>query len=410
MKILYVTGCWTGFDNILYDANKNLVGIPAFIRVLETLIKQDWQIDMIIYDNNSENKNKNYNIALDWVKKIKILNTIYYKNKKKLSKIIHMFSAYVKIKKAVKKACKKNKYDFIYGHAELSEAANSIAKKYKIPFGQRRYGDTYLSLIQKKGLFYSILSQPINYFSYKNPKDFMIATNDGSKINVIYKIINKDKTPYPLYSWLNGFPVNTNVQIAINNKKTTNKPYLLYVARIVSWKRQHLALEIIKNLKKRGISINLYLTGQVDSQAYLDIIMQKAKEYDILELVHYIGVISLNEVLYYSTNAIACLSFYYPFNLGNVLIEYLSSGSVVISCNDGSLDDIISNGKNGFLVNDMEEASNIVEKLLIDENLSKQIKNNAKKIAKIKFKTWEDRINDEINLIKEKINDYKGEK
>ncbi|MCL2312967.1 MAG: glycosyltransferase [Firmicutes bacterium] len=406
MKILYVTSCWTGFDSMLYDASEKLVGMPAFARVLESLVEYGWQVDMIIYDYNIANKNKIFNIALEWLKKVKILDTVYYKNEKKILKVIHVFWAYNKIKKAVIKACRDCKYDFIYGHAELSEAANSIAKKCKIPFGQRRYGDTYLSLIQKKGLFYSILSQPINYFSYKNSKDFMIATNDGSQIDVLYRTINKNKNPYPLYLWLNGFDGNSGIPSNIISGKIKNKPYLLYVARIINPKRQHLALEIIKNLQKKGILIHLYLAGQKSSQSYYDSIIRKAKEYDISNLVHYIGIIDFDEILCYSVNAVACLSFYYPCNLGNVLIECLSSGSVIISCDDGSLDDIISNGKNGFLVNDMDEASNVVEKLLSDENLTNIIKINAKETAKLKFKTWQERIDDEISLIEKTIKNY----
>ncbi|MEH7346846.1 glycosyltransferase family 4 protein [Bacillus sp. JJ1532] len=409
MKILYVTSVWTPLYPILYNRESEVKGMPAFVYVLKKLIEEGNEIDIIFYDNCMDNERNRYSISSDWFKKVNILKHVYIKDNKSVRKIISTSLGYIKIANAVKRALNSKKYDFIYGHGPLSEAASHYAKKYKIPFGQRRYGDTYWDLIEKKGCLYAFLSQPWNYYSYKNKKAFMLATNDGSRVDKTYELINKGKKPYPFYMWLNGVPQQpSDITLEIDKAKF-QKPYLFYAARIASWKRQHLALEILNILKKRNLEINLFIAGQNDDDQYFNYLSKKIDEYNIKDQVFFIGSVNVQELQYLAKESLASLSLYDPCNLGNVFIEYFSAGSLVISCNDGSLDGIVKNNENGFLVDDMEQAANIIESLLNDEKQWMNIRVKAKETSERMFLSWEKRVSNEIELIKSAINSVRME-
>lgn len=398
LKILYVTNAWTALSPVLYDGDSEIQGMPGFVKVLEKLIAEGNEVDIIFFDFKVRNKYKKYNISSKWFKDIKIIDHFYIKERKKIAKVITQLITYIKIAIAVDRAVKNKGYDLIYGHHPLSEAASHAAKKHKIPFGLRRYGDNYWSLIERRGLFYAIISNPVNYYAYRNKKSFMLATKDGSKIDEAYNLINKGKKPYDFYLWLNGTPLIK----SINTKKSgeCKKPYLFYAARIVRSKRQHLAMEIIKLLKENNVRVNLYLAGQKDDNDYYAFLFDRARQYGIEDQVFYLGSVAPEQLRHMSSEALASLSLYDFCNLGNVLIEYLTAGALVISINDGSLDNIIRNGENGFLVDNMQQAVLIIENLLKDRQSNKVIKNKAKETARKCFMTWDKRVEKEVTLLK----------
>lgn len=398
MKILYVTHLWSALSECLFDEVTEIRGMPAFFYPLRELAKNN-EIDILIFNDSDHNNTDDLNIKIDWLKKLEYHFISHKKIKGKILKPIDQVISFVQVIQKVSEMTKKRSYDFIYGHGPMSEPANFVARKKSIPFGERRYGDSYYSLIQKKGVIYAVLSQPINYLSYRTRKSFMLATRDGSQIDKAYKRINKERVPFPLYHWLNGSERNFEKEYVDQEVINDNHFYLLYVARFTKWKRQHLALNIVEKLKKKGENINLYYAGQIDDEKYYSKIFQIASEKGIEENIKYIGVINKEKMKCYVKNATACLSFYDPCNLGNVLIEYMTFGGVVISLNDGSLDGIIEHGVNGFLVDNLDQAITYIENLMSDHKLVKKIQNNAVKSSRNTFLSWDERVKQEIQLI-----------
>lgn len=107
--------------------------MPAFVKVLERLVLEGNEVDIIFYDLNIKNLHREYFIENKWFKKIRILDHFFYKERKGILKLLSQLIIYIKISIAVNKALKNNKYDFIYGHNHLAEAANHSAKKIKFP-------------------------------------------------------------------------------------------------------------------------------------------------------------------------------------------------------------------------------------------------------------------------------------
>ena len=80
--------------------------------------------------------------------------------------------------------------------------------------------------------------------------------------------------------------------------------------------------------------------------------------------VEYIGSVGPDRRDSLLGNALALLhpiNFSEPFGLS--VVESMACGTPVIAFNKGSMPEIIQDGKNGFLVSDVEEAVNAVENL-----------------------------------------------
>ena len=403
MRILYVTDMWTALSGVLLQGDTEIKGMPAFFRVLRKLVDDGNSVDVLIYETDRTQHLQPIALTIEWLKKIRFYRCMlpidYTGVRKPISEISKVYTIY----RNTMRLLKDGKYDLVYGHGGFSEAAGLAAARFKIPFGQRRYGDSYTSYIRQYGILKAICSQPVNAWSYRRPKAFMIATNDGTSVDWLYEKLNRGRKPYPLYFWRNGYdrlPQKPEIEL---NLPQTECPYLLYVARLSQWKHQDRAIQLLHELKMRGITIPLYLAGQADSPDFVKSLCILAEKLNVADQIHFLGVLSLHEIAALSQKALGCLSFYDLSNFGNVFIEYFTNGGVVISLDDGSLNDVVRSGETGFLVKDMSEAATVVENLLHKPEYCEQIRTSALKTAKEYFISWEERVDKEVKLIYQTI-------
>jgi glycosyltransferase involved in cell wall biosynthesis len=409
LKILCICCLWESFREVLYEGNHKPNGMTGSYRVLKGLIEYGHKVDYIFYSYFSVDKKRVLNIASDFVNINSIKDIIYFGKLRSFLKFFSYLKGAFLLRRSINRILKKEKYDFVFGQGPTADVVAGIVRKYNIPYGSRRFGDHFYNLIRKKGYIYACLSHPFEYYSYKVKKSFMIGTNDGSGLYKSLKLILKNKVPpYDFYHLINGVDKLENYVIADQDLKKKKLPYLLYVARITQWKKQELAIEIVRLLKEKGINIKLYLAGQKDiSSKYYDKLLKIIEYYKVVEQVKYLGVISHDQVYRMAASATACLSLYDICNLGNVFLEYLAAGGVIISRNDGSLDDLIIDGENGFLVDSMEQAAEIVMRLINEPDLYSKIKINAINTANKKILSWKDRVDFEIKLIEKTVKEYK---
>lgn len=401
MKLLYVTPMWTALAEVLLGGSKACKGMPAFFRPLRKLVENGHEITMLILETDPEQHRQPLCLEIDWLKKIqyrRCLKRCHYTGARKpLSEVSAVWTSY----RAAQDILKEDRYDFVYGHDAVSEGAGLAASRLGVPFGLRRYGDFYYYYIKRFSMFKAICSRPSNYWSYRRRKAFVVATNDGSRVDEVYRMINGTREPYPLYFWRNGYdPLDPKL---LRDVKTPDGFYLFYVARLVDWKRQDRAIQLLHEAKKLGIEVPLYLAGQKSDTAYFQGLLDLAEKLGVSSQVHYLGSISLAEVAAYSANALACLSFYDFDNFGNVFIEYMTNGGIVLSLDDGSLDEVIRSGENGFLVRDMAEGAQVVQRLFQSPELRAQIHAKAQETAHDYFLTWDDRALKEIHLIEDAV-------
>ena len=245
MRILYVTELWTALSGLLLSGDTVYKGMPAFIRVLQRFVEDGNEIDMLICETDPEKYQMPIAPQIDWLKKIHyqrcFLRHNYYGIRKPISELLKTVAVY----QAAKKMIQQEHYDFVYGHGPFSEAAGVAAARHHIPFGQRRYGDSYHDYIQRFGMLKAFCSQPENYWSYRRKKDFMIATNDGSHIDLVYQKLNLGEKPYPLYFWRNGYEPVSFEEDKVSSLPDVELPYLLYVARWTSENKQGMGVSLL---------------------------------------------------------------------------------------------------------------------------------------------------------------------
>jgi glycosyltransferase involved in cell wall biosynthesis len=312
---------------------------------------------------------------------------------------------YLRLIEAVKKAITSIKYDFIYAHGSSTAVVRGLARKHHIPFGQRLYGTFLWEKMQKQGRTRVSIRHITEYRSFITPKAFLLVTNDGSGGDHVLRAIWKGgELPFEFCHWLNGVNPMPEVPVSVLEATATrfdNKPFIFYAARFDAWKRQDRAIRIIAELKKRGEDIHLFLAGphKTVGTSYFDRVMQLVKELDVEDRVTYMGNVDAPTINIMCKLALATLSLYDVCNLTNVFHEMLSAGAVAIVQKDGTTDGFIEHGRNGFYVNSDSEAVEIISRLLHEPEGTGKIREEAKRTSRQKMKTWDQRSQDEIDLI-----------
>jgi len=229
-------------------------------------------------------------------------------------------------------------------------------------------------------------------------------TNDGTRGDSVYRQLASAKPQYDFYFLLNGVDKTAmNGLLAEYNGLERQIPrdrYLFYPARMVRWKRQHLALDVLWLLDQKGYhDITLLFAGHISDQAYWAEIREEASRRNLSDRVCHLGVLSRNELFSYYQAALGVLSLYDFANLGNVTIEALCAGAIVIAWDDGSLNGVIESGVNGILINSPEQAAEHIVALIEDPQKARAMRNCAKAQAAKLFPSWEERSLMEVQLI-----------
>lgn len=401
MRILYITDVWHGFKEAIFDGAKEMNGLPSFNKILKKLVDENNEIDFVLIQNAGSTEE--LNIGVHWLNENQFKDTIKYKCSM-FSKLLAGF----KLMFDTTKLLIKGNYDFVYAHGTVAGLAAIPAKLLNVPFGQRVYGTFLWDQYKKDKSTFSKLKMIRRFYeliTYKFEKAFLLITNDGSRGDLVHDKLCNNKCKYDFYYWVNGVDrvdddFTNNDKDKIIEKYNIQTPFLFYPARIDSWKRQDRAINIIKMLRDEGIYMHCYFAGGVSVQDYYEMLKRQIVDEELDELVHFLGNVDKETMIFMNKNAVATLSLYDVCCFTNIFHEMMASGAIPIIKNDGVVDEIISNGYNGFLVSDDDlEVKSIIKKLL-DSNSNDYIRRNAITKSLEYTKSWDDRINDEIELIK----------
>jgi glycosyltransferase involved in cell wall biosynthesis len=141
------------------------------------------------------------------------------------------------------------------------------------------------------------------------------------------------------------------------------KNYLIFVGRIDPEKGVHLAIDAAVRLKKELI-IAAKLDDGVPSiqQYYLEEILPRLEKH--ADLVHWVGEVDeeeRNRLLKDAQCLLHAVTWPEPFGL--TMIEAMACGTPVVAFNQGSIPEIVVDGKTGFVVEDVDQMVEAVGKL-----------------------------------------------
>lgn len=396
MRILYVTDAWHGFREAVFEGSSEMNGLPSFNLVLKKLIREGNSVDFAMVQNRYPDSK--LNIGVDWLSEPQFKYIQYLGKGNK-------FIDYFKFIWNVNKIIKSGNYDFVYAHGVTTGLSIFSSKLYKVPFGQRVYGTFLWDEYKKSGkqtIFYKHFNQ---YLTYRLKKSFLLVTNDGSKGDKVYKIINKDQKS-DFYFWTNGVNREYINQVLDEYTNTPSQKFIFYPARIDRWKRQDNVIRILAELKNKGIDLFCIFAGSIETgnEQYLNELKELANELGVANQIDFVGNKNLNQIIKFHRDAIATLSLYDVCNFTNVFHEMMASGAVAIVKKDGVTDTIIDHGIDGFLVESNDDVVKILMNIIDLDN--SRIREKAIIKSKKYIKNWDERIDDEIDLIKNAVIKY----
>lgn len=397
MRILYLTPAWFGFREILFEGEVEIKGLPSFTRPLKRLIEKGHKVDFVIM--HSSKAIREINIKASWLKKAQIKGFFFYN-----LKLPQKFLSISKYRNLIKKILETNDYDFVYAHGSSTALARSVVIDRGIPFGQRLYGTFLWNEINRLGYKKACIKHLVEYLSFRKGKSFLLVTNDGSRGDLVQKAICSKRCSYEFYYWVNGVERVEDISDEEVNRfraSLVSKEFLFYVARFDEWKRQDRAVKILHSLRERGNDIHLYLAGPPEegNHWYFDHVMKIVSDLDLEDHVTYMGNISQRTITIMAKLALASLSLYDVCNLTNVFHELMAAGAIIIVRDDGSTKDFINHGDNGFYVQSDEEAVSIIEELLSSPQSIPSMRMSAIETSKKLVKSWDERVEMEIELI-----------
>ena len=132
--------------------------------------------------------------------------------------------------------------------------------------------------------------------------------------------------------------------------------YLLFFGRIHHDKGAREAIEIARACDKR-----LIMAGIIQDEAYYHQYIEPHLSDNNIVYVGSVGPVDRNQLLGKAAALLHPINFDEPFGLS--VIESMACGTPVIAFDKGSMPELIENGKNGFLVNTVNEAIDAVMRI-----------------------------------------------
>jgi glycosyltransferase involved in cell wall biosynthesis len=389
--VLLVTNVWTGAAPFFYEGQENSKGMPAFNNVFYRLLK-DQRVDKVyILIWKPERK---IHIPATYANKVKIY-TVDQPTNSLLSKLSLMRKS---VTLGVKIVRSNPTIKQLIGFGSLGGVTALVSRKTGVPDFRRLYGTFLINeLSQPKWKLF--LKHPLEYLTFNRKGKGLIITNDGTKGDVVFRKIGNKKLP--LYFLLNG----VDKDIANNARRpehiSLSSEFMVYVARLDPWKRQHLLIEALHKMQSKGIEFpNTYIIGADSFKDYTRDLVKLVEKYNLTQKVHFIYGLPIQEVHYMLKNSVMTFSLYHTSNLGNVFIEALQLGVPMIAINDtGSLDLIDSNAYYELKTDNIEEIEGAITKLIGNKPLRDELAINARNFATKQFLSWSERAEYEINLM-----------
>lgn len=218
----------------------------------------------------------------------------------------------------------------------------------------------------------------------KSPVITTIHGFSSPKILAVYKKYNRE-THYVSISYADRSPeldYIATIYHGIDLSKFTFNPspgaggeYLLYYGRIHHDKGTTEAIEIAKAVNQRLVIAGI----KQDSNYYEQHVRPHLKEGKI-DFIGSVGSDRRDELLGNATALLHPINFSEPFGLS--VVEAMACGTPVVAFNRGSMPELITNGLNGFLAENVDEAVETVKKIesvnrlscrrIVEERFSKE--------------------------------------
>ncbi len=193
-----------------------------------------------------------------------------------------------------------------------------------------------------------------------------------------------------IYNGIDLMEMRQQLKKNLKIKCEENSSVISMIAHFIPQKRHYDFIKAAEILLKKNPQVNFKIYGNVyphyeESLKYFRMISEmisKSKFRNNFQIIHncpnILGALQLSDILVLPS---------IKEGFGNVLLEAMAMGKVVLGANSGGIPELIEAGKTGLLfkVKDPQELANALFRLLNNLKLSQKLSSNAKKMIEKKF-------------------------
>lgn len=367
MKVLYMSGMYP-----TPDYPQKGIFCHEQVKALKQIgVDVDVVVPMTVYDKEYKTKKWKYEgVEIQYIRFFKLPGVRGYEHIGKLLYYSLLLSG-----------IKFQEYDIIHADAPLpaGDAASRLAKKYGIPFIVHGHGlDVFFDESYKDAPNCTKISKVCKQV-YEQAS--AIAGVSQKVLNCIQERVDIHDKSYVVY---NG--VDTTKFYPISEK--TSEKYILSVGNLVALKGHDDTIKAFAQLVDSGVTdVRLKIAGRGPLEAELKDLVERL---GISSYVEFLGYVPYEKIAELMRNAsLFCLPSWYEA-LGCVYLEAMASGIPTIGCYGNGIDEIITDGNNGYLVHG-KSYQEIYDKmvLLCEQKKDLYISKNARETVQRQY-TWLD--------------------
>lgn len=390
MRVLFITSFYSGLQESVIKGSWNPSGMPAIYKLFEGLKARKHEFDSIFVSTHKKNKSL---YKVDFFPKA----SFYELGVMPKSKLLVVFKRWIYFWTLFQflRKMEPKKYDCIYLDRANVSAVLILKYVFKQPvFVLRLHGIGFQFRKFSNSWFYK-LKKFWNYIAYKYPFQLVIASRDGTPtFDFMEAFCNKDSKKLVL---LNG--VDQTVQFSQNKDSSTKKIRFLFVSRLEKDKGIHHILEVFSKFSNQNIELIIVGAGSFK---------QKVEDYDTGQnCIRFLGSLPHDEVMNLFLSSDVFLSLNHLGNISNVVLEAVAAKKAIITFarNEETKQDMEAYRfleDNAFYIDTKDinkSLENVINKLISNPDLVHSFQNKIAKNVFPKLQSWEERIDQEIELI-----------
>jgi len=291
--------------------------------------------------------------------------------------------------------------DIVYGYSTNGCAtAYLISRLCRVPNITRSFGTLLFGYISN---IYYLFARAycLEFFAYKLPCKYLIITDDGTRGDEVARMLNvpSERVKY----WMNGVDFLRNVKKDVNSLREElgiplQAHVIISVCRLTKWKGVDRIIQAVPAIAVADSNVKVIIIGDGEERENLE---KLTDALGVKNLVDFLGAMVHEDVEKYMRIADLYVSLYDFSNLSSSLLEAMACGVCIVTLNSGKTSQLITHGINGILIgyDDLRKLPSIINRLLNDDNMRRELGNQARQYALKNFSTWDERVNMEVELI-----------